>query len=121
MMMFGAMYYIVPRLTGWEWPSATAIRWHFWLVASGIILMVGSLSLGGVLQGLALYDPQVSFRSSLDYATPFRLLRGISGFLLLAGHLVFAGHFAVMLLKVGRRREGPALFAEPSKPEAATV
>lgn len=121
MMMFGAMYYIVPRLTGWEWPSATAIRWHFWLVASGILLMVVSLSMGGVLQGLALYDPQVSFRSSLDYATPFRLVRGVSGFLLLAGHLVFAGHFAVMLLKIGSRREGPALFAEPSKPEAATV
>ena len=114
MMMFGAMYYIVPRLVGWEWPSATIIRWHFWLVAIGVLLMAGSLTIGGLLQGLALYDPTVSFHSSLDYATPFRWLRGISGFLLLAGHLVFATLFIQMLLKVGRRREGPALFAAPA-------
>ena len=50
--------------------------------------MVGALTIGGILQGLAQYDPTVSFRSSLDYATPFRWLRGISGFLLLAGQLV---------------------------------
>ena len=115
MMMFGAMYYIVPRLVGWEWPSATMIRWHFWLVATGVLLMVGSLTIGGILQGLALYDPTASFRSSLDYATPFRWLRGISGFLLLAGHLVFASLFVLMLLKTGRRREGPALFAAPAE------
>ena len=115
MMMFGAMYYIIPRLVGWEWPSVTMIRWHFWLVAGGVLLMAGSLTIGGFLQGLALYDPTVSFRSSLDYATPFRLLRGISGFLLLAGHLVFASLFVQMLIKSGRRREGPALFAAPAE------
>jgi len=121
MMMFGAMYYIVPRLVGWEWPSATMIRWHFWLVAAGVLLMAGSLTIGGFLQGLALYDPTVSFRSSLDYATPFRWLRGISGVLLLAGHLVFASLFILMLLKIGRRREGPALLAAPveNHPETA--
>jgi len=121
MMMFGAMYYIVPRLVGWEWPSATMIRWHFWLVAGGVLLMASSLTIGGFLQGLALYDPTVSFRSSLDYATPFRWLRGISGVLLLAGHLVFASLFILMLLKIGRRREGPALLAAPveNHPETA--
>ena len=121
MMMFGAMYYIVPRLVGWEWPSATMIRWHFWLVAIGVLLMAGSLMIGGLLQGLAQYDPTVSFRSSLEYATPFRVVRGISGFLLLAGHLVFAALFVQMLLKSGPRKEGPALFAVPAdyKPETA--
>lgn len=115
MMMFGAMYYIMPRLVGWEWPSAAMIRWHFWLVAIGILMMVGSLTLGGILQGLALYDPSVAFRSSLEYAAPFRLMRGISGFFLLAGHLVFATLFCLMLLKAGRRREGPSLFAVPDE------
>jgi cytochrome c oxidase cbb3-type subunit I len=123
MMMFGAMYYIVPRLVGWEWPSATMIRWHFWLVAIGVLLMVGSLTIGGLLQGLAQYDPTVSFRSSLEYAGPFRVVRGISGFLLLAGHLVFATLFVQMLLKSGHRREGPALFAVPvdNKPKTAAA
>ncbi|MEI6491137.1 MAG: cbb3-type cytochrome c oxidase subunit I [Verrucomicrobiota bacterium] len=121
MMMFGAIYYIVPRLVGWEWPSATMIRWHFWLVAIGILLMVGSLTVGGILQGVALYDPTVSFRSSLDFATPFRWLRGISGVLLLAGHLVFASLFVLMLLKAGPRREGPALLATPAENPSQTT
>lgn len=119
MMMFGAIYYIVPRLVGWEWPSAKMIRWHFWLVAVGVLLMFGALTIGGLLQGLALYDPGVSFQSSLDFATPFRWLRGISGFLLLAGHLVFACLFIRMLLKMGDRRTGPTLFEENRKEVAS--
>ena len=119
MMMFGAMYYIVPRLVGREWPSATMIRWHFWLVATGIVLMFGSLTIGGLIQGLALNDPHGSFQSSLDDATPFRWLRGMSGFLLLAGHLVFAALFLQMLLKVGSRREGPALLAPQTEQKPA--
>jgi cytochrome c oxidase cbb3-type subunit 1 len=114
MMMFGAMYYIVPRLTGWEWPSAAAIRWHFWLVATGIVLMVVALTIGGILQGLAQYDPQSTFQASLELATPFRWVRGISGFLLLAGHIVFAALFLVMVLKIGHRRAEPALLGDPS-------
>lgn len=123
MILFGAIYYIVPRLVGWEWPSASLIRWHFWLVAIGVLLMFGSLTIGGILQGFALYDPTVTFQSSLDFAAPFRILRGLSGFLLLAGHLVFATLFVQMLLKIGVRREGPAFFAPrtENKSEAPAV
>ncbi|MDX2080904.1 MAG: cbb3-type cytochrome c oxidase subunit I [Terrimicrobiaceae bacterium] len=121
MILFGAMYYIIPRLVGWEWPSATMIRWHFWLAAIGIGMMVVSLTIGGILQGLAFYDPAVSFRSSLDYATPFRIVRGISGFLLLGAHLVFAVLFIQMVLKLGAPKEGPALFAKPESKEAVAV
>ena len=113
MMMFGAMYFIVPRLVGWEWPSEAMIRWHFWLAAAGLLLMLASLTIGGLLQGLAQYDPTVSFRSSLEDAAPFRVMRGISGFLLLAGHLIFATHFVQILLKSGPLREGPGLFETP--------
>ncbi len=113
MILFGAMYYIVPRLVGWEWPSATLIRWHFWLAAVGILMMVGALTVGGILQGLAMYDPAANFRTSLEYATPFRIIRGISGFLLLGAHLVFAYLFVAMLLKLGQPHEGPRLLARP--------
>lgn len=123
MIMFGAIYYIVPRLVGWEWPSATMIRWHFWLSAIGIGMMVGALTIGGILQGLAFYDPAATFRTSLEYATPFRIIRGLSGFLLLGAHIVFAILFTQMLLRIGRPKEGPALFAKPTEPteEVAAV
>ena len=36
MVMFGSMYYIVPRLVGREWRYATLIKLHFWASAYGI-------------------------------------------------------------------------------------
>jgi cytochrome c oxidase cbb3-type subunit 1 len=120
MIMFGAMYYITPRVVGWEWPSARLIRWHFWLVAIGIGVMVGALTIGGILQGLALLDPGITFMASLDYTKPWLFLRSGSGILLTAGHIVFAISFTLLLLKAGTRRAGPTLFGtdQGRKPEA---
>jgi len=36
MVMFGAIYYIVPRLTGREWPAPRLIKIHFWCTAIGM-------------------------------------------------------------------------------------
>lgn len=112
MTMFGAMYYILPRVTGWEWPSAALIRWHFWLAATGVVLMVASLSIGGILQGLALLDPKVTFMDALDQTKPWLLLRSGSGILLAAAHVVFATGFALLLLKAGAKRSGPTGFED---------
>ena len=35
MVMFGAVYYIVPQLMGLEFPSARLVRAHFWIAAAG--------------------------------------------------------------------------------------
>jgi cytochrome c oxidase cbb3-type subunit 1 len=120
MMMFGAMYYIIPRLVGWEWPSANLIRWHFWLAAIGILIMVGALTLGGIIQGLALYDPAVSFMNSLFFASPWLWIRSFSGILLTAAHVIFAVHFVMMLLHAGAKQAEPTLFARPI-PEEETL
>ncbi len=56
MVMFGAMYYVMPRLTGHEWSSARLIRVHFWTVAIGIALMFVTLSIGGMIQGFELHQ-----------------------------------------------------------------
>jgi cytochrome c oxidase cbb3-type subunit 1 len=123
MIMFGAMYYILPRVVGWEWPSARLIRWHFWLVAIGIGMMVVVLTLGGILQGLALLDPNITFMASLDYTKPWLFLRSVSGILLTAGHLVFAVSFTLLLLKVGSLRTEPTLFGSDQgrQPEPLNV
>jgi cbb3-type cytochrome oxidase subunit 1 len=84
-------------------------------------IAVGALTLGGLLQGLALYDVASTFRSSLEFANPFRVLRGISGFILMAGQLVFAFLFVQMLLKLGTPKKGPALFTKPAENSNDTV
>jgi cytochrome c oxidase cbb3-type subunit I len=107
---FGSMYYILPRLVGHEWPSARLIRWHFWLVLTGIALYVIMLTIVGVFQGLALVDSTVPFQHSVEVTLPGLVARSIAGFILTAGHLVFAYHYGLMVR--GRRPapERPPLY-----------
>ena len=64
MVMFGSMYYIVPRLVGREWRYATLIKLHFWSSAYGVGLMVLMLLVGGFVQGLSMNDSSLSFIES---------------------------------------------------------
>ncbi|HEY9854229.1 MAG TPA: cbb3-type cytochrome c oxidase subunit I [Stenomitos sp.] len=97
LVLFGAMYYIVPRLVQKDWPRPALIGWHFWLVFIGIILYIVSLSFGGVFQGLAMLDPTTPFQASVDATIPYLWARSISGIVLAAGHLVFAYHYWLMI------------------------
>ena len=52
MTMFGAIYYIVPQVTGIQWPYPTIVKRHYWLAAIGLFLIVVPLAIGGIVQGL---------------------------------------------------------------------
>lgn len=95
--LFGSMYYILPRLAGQEWPSARLIRWHFWLVLGGIALYVIPLTVVGVFQGFALIDPQEPFQRSVEVVKPGLIARSIAGLILTTGHVVFAYHTVAIL------------------------
>ncbi|HLB34429.1 MAG TPA: cbb3-type cytochrome c oxidase subunit I [Chthoniobacterales bacterium] len=90
MILFGAIYYILPRLTGIEWPSSSLIRWHFWLATVGVSLMIFSMIFGGVIEGIALEDAAISFVNVLSYAAPWRWLVVFSWILLLFSYGAFA-------------------------------
>jgi len=116
MIMFGAMYYIVPRLTGSEWRSSVLIKIHFWACAYGIITMVVVLSIGGLIQGFMLNDPKIPFYPNIINATkPYLIGRSVSGIMLTVGHLAFAYHFLLMLVGMGRDSGGPTLFNQPQE------
>jgi len=106
MIMFGALYFMMPRLLQREWPSAMLIRVHFYCCAIGIGMMVVALSVAGILQGLAMNNPDVPFGEVVRQTKPWLFARSISGFLLTIGHLAFAVNVAWMLL--GGRRDQPA-------------
>lgn len=110
MTAFGAIYYIVPRLTGNEWGSAKSIALHFWLAATGLGLIATGLLLGGLIQGFALAEPIVTFRSSMEFAWPFRFLAAFGSLLTLAAAVNFAVLFAGILLET-RKNQTPALLA----------
>ncbi|MBM3891031.1 MAG: hypothetical protein FJ388_18110, partial [Verrucomicrobia bacterium] len=98
MVMFGAIYYIVPRIIQVEWPSARLIRIHFWATAIGIMLYIVPLTIGGTLQGVAMINPDVPFLDPSKYSVvsmtvPYLKMRSVSGFVILIGHLAFAASF----------------------------
>ncbi len=51
MAVFGAIYVILPQITGLELPYPRLARGHFWLAALGTLLMVVPWALGGIIQG----------------------------------------------------------------------
>jgi len=110
MVMFGAMYFVMPRVMSWEWPYPGLIVAHFWLVTIGFAIYFIGLSIGGWLQGLAMLDASKPFMDSVTVTMPYLQSRSVGGALMTLGHLVFAFHFAVMALRHGPARTGAALL-----------
>ncbi len=111
MALFGALYFIAPRLADWEWPSRRLIRIHFWGFSLGAVLLVGALAMGGVIEGLGLADARVPFAAIVSLTLPFLWVRSAALLILLLAEAAFALHFARLLLRTGPRRAGPTLFA----------
>lgn len=101
MVLFGGIYFVMPRVLDVRWPSRLLINLHFWLVVMGFAVYLITLSIGGVLQGLALLDPARPFMDSVAVTLPWLQGRSIGGALMTLGHIVFAGHFCAMAMRSG--------------------
>lgn len=115
MVMFGAIYFMLPRVLNWEWPYPWLITLHFWLSAIGILVYVVGLSIGGWLQGVAMLDGARTFMDSVNVTLPYLRWRSVGGILMTLGHLVFVAHFFAMALRFGPLRTGAALFWQPKE------
>ena len=105
--LFGSIYFILPRLTAWEWPHNWAIEVHFWLVFLGFGIYFWPLSIGGWLQGLAMLDASRPFMESMLLTIPYLQARSLGGSLMTLGHVVFAAHFILVLRRMGPASEQP--------------
>lgn len=120
MTMFGAFYYIVPRITGSEWPSGSRIRWHFWFSTYGIATIVGFTLVGGIAQGgdLAVWDRD--FSTSVTNSGASLVGRCLAWGLITWSNLIFLYQMALMFLGKGRKTTGPTLMrTEPGEAASA--
>jgi cytochrome c oxidase cbb3-type subunit I len=118
MILFGSMYYIVPRLVGREWRYASLIKLHFWASAYGIGLMSLMLLVGGLAQGSSQNDPSLPFIESTASVLPYLRGNTIAVLLLTASHFIFAFHFGLMLFGLGRTSTVPT-FLNPVEAEGS--
>src|SRR6266513_994071 len=117
MIIFGSMYYIVPRLVGREWRYATLIKLHFWAAVYGIGLMTLMLLAGGLVQGLDMENASLPFIESTQSLMPYFRGRSLAGVLMTVSHFIFAFHFGLMLFGLGRTASMPT-FLNPQEEEA---
>jgi cytochrome c oxidase cbb3-type subunit 1 len=99
MVVFGASYFILPRLTGALWPSAKLVHVHFWATALGFIGALVAWLVGGWQTGQLLANPAVAYADVLRSESSWFFVLTISAVLLLVGHLAFALNAFGMILK----------------------
>jgi cytochrome c oxidase cbb3-type subunit 1 len=110
MVMFGSMYFVMPRVLGREWPYSWMISLHFWLVIVGFGIYFVALTIGGWLQGLAMLDAKQPFMASVAVTLPYLQARSLGGALMVLGHFVFSAHFLMMISTRRETQTGPARF-----------
>ena len=119
MVLFGAVYFMMPRVLNWEWPYPRLITLHFWLATIGIAIYFVGLTIGGWLQGLAMLDAARPFMDSVTLTIPYLVSRTVGGSLMVLSHLLFVGHFLAMALRFGPARTSAALFLQQGQQELA--
>jgi cytochrome c oxidase cbb3-type subunit 1 len=97
MAIFGAIYYILPRMTEIEWSSAALIKTHFWGSALGVSAYFVALTIGGWTEGLMQNDANIPFLTSVKYTVPYLWSRSVAGSLMTLAHVALGISVARML------------------------
>jgi len=92
-MLFGALYFAVPRLKGSAWSSGALIKGQFVLSAVGILIVVLSLASAGLVQGNALANAKVNFSDISVQMKPYLLVASAGNLLLLTSSILLAVNF----------------------------
>ncbi|HVS51450.1 MAG TPA: cbb3-type cytochrome c oxidase subunit I [Opitutaceae bacterium] len=93
MLFFGAIYFMVPRLTGRAWTSSGLTLGHRFLVKIGLVILLVSLGVGGWTQGVDLLNAKTGFADILGHLNLCLLAASAAQLVLLAGNLLLAVNF----------------------------
>jgi len=123
-MVFGSMYYIVPRLLNFGWRSAFLIQSHYYASVYGILLFLAIVGFGGIAQGLTLenVDPLTTIVNADQVALSFYIASTLCISLISIGNGIFALHLGWMTLdwlrlQVRRNALASEILMEPYQPE----
>ena len=124
MVAFGAIYFIVPRLTLQPWPSSALITAHFWASVAGVLIIVASLGLAGWEQGQAMADVEgyQTFAEVSAVSSGYLVARVMGVLTLIVGNLAFLVHVILAIAAAVTRKSEAAtevLFPNPPALEVA--
>ncbi|MDD3179978.1 MAG: cbb3-type cytochrome c oxidase subunit I [Opitutaceae bacterium] len=114
MAMFGAIYFLLPRLLLRAWPSAMLVWTHWVAAALGVLMVAGVLILGGWRQGELLNNPAVPFTEVAQAVSAWLAARSVGLMLLAIGHIAFLLNLGWMLC-AGRAANAGGLIPPPAE------
>lgn len=109
--MFGAIYFIVPRVTRREWLSRRLISLHFFFSVYGIAFVTLVAIFGGLMQGVAQEDWKAPWANATTRLYPYAIFTTIAWGFILISNVFFFLHLTLMWLRLGRRSSHPTLLA----------
>ncbi|MGC6467131.1 MAG: cbb3-type cytochrome c oxidase subunit I [Akkermansiaceae bacterium] len=107
---FGAIYFIVPRITRREWLSRRFITWHFFLSIYGVAAIVCCAIVGGAIQGQGIEDLSQPFGTMAERSNSYGWGITIAWGFLLVANFFFCLHLLLMWARLGRRSSHPTLL-----------
>lgn len=121
MTMLAGIYYIVPQVTGIEWPCGNSVRAHYWLYVIGIILWLAPLAVGGILEGIKWSQPAVLPVDVAKGMLPFLRITALGELCILCGNLLLLGNIIRLSVRFWRAHFTPAIVAVTATPGLAEV
>jgi cytochrome c oxidase cbb3-type subunit I len=99
--MFGAAYYILPRVAGIEL-SGKLMRAQFWCVMPGTLLLTLPLAAGGVVQGVKLLHATIAFVDVAKSSLMFLRISTLGETLIAVGNFIFLFNVTALLVRYYR-------------------
>jgi len=118
MMFFGAIYYLVPRISGRAWASAGLLNGHRFLAMTGVLLSIVTLAYAGFSQGAGLLDDKTTFAGIFGSIRMTLLVNSAAQLLLVTGNLLLLVNLIRSACPAKETGSDPTLFRQPSKLEA---
>ncbi len=116
--IFGAAYFIVPRVTRREWLSRRLIRWHFLFSVYGIITVAAVALIGGYLQGTDQENWELPWMTAAQTGAAYAVAITFAWCMILLSNFFFFIHLTLMWLRLGRRGPNPTLLTNPHAADA---
>jgi cytochrome c oxidase cbb3-type subunit 1 len=110
MVLFGAIYFIMPRLSGCEWLSSTLISIHFMGSAYGSCMGGAMLLLSGLASGSVMNESDSTFSQVIETGSSYYWGNTLSFWILMVAYAAFALHFLLLALRIGQPAGEPTLF-----------
>jgi len=114
--LFGGIYYALPRITGKAWLSGGLVRAHLFLTVAGVLLLLASLTLASVTQSQELLEAGVPFADIVRNTRPWLAGAVAAQAVLLLGNLALLVNFYLTSCRILNISE-PAAFNPPAAME----